>query len=77
MSANFQVDISEAKKFQTIWTFNGVAIPLPPEAAVFAKDFANVVLRNFILMCQQQARDAAVKSEAHPQQKQIIVEGVR
>jgi len=76
MSANFQVDISDAKKFQTIWTFNGVSLPLPPEASFFARDFANVVLKNFILMCQQQARDAAAKSETHPQQKQIIVEGV-
>ena len=77
MSANFMVDVTEAKKFQAVWNFNGVALPLPPEAAHFAKDFANVVLRNFILMCQQQAKDAAAKTVDHPQQRTLIVEGVR
>jgi hypothetical protein len=57
MGAFFEVDIVEAQKFQSVWDFRGVAIPLPPEAAYFARDFANVVIRNFIELCQQQAKE--------------------
>ena len=72
MGAAFAVGIDEAQKFQRVWNYHGVAIPLPPEAAHFAKDFANVVLRNFIDMCQKEAQEAA---RLQPK-KQLIVEGV-
>jgi hypothetical protein len=43
---------------------------LPPEAAQFATDFSNVVLRNFVEMMQQQAKAQQPVSE-----KKLIIEG--
>ena len=74
MGAEFIVSVEEAQAFQTVWNYHGVAVPFPPQAAHFAKDFANVVLRNFIEMCQKQAQEAA---KNQPAPKQLIVEGVR
>lgn len=68
MPAIFNVPLADAQKFQTIWTYKGIALMLPPESAQFACDFANVVLRNFIAMCQQQTQEAPVK------EKQLIIE---
>ena len=72
-TAIFKVTVEEAKKFQTVWTYHGLAIPLPPEAANYATDFANTVLKSFIEMCKEQAKEAA-KSQLPP--KQLIVEGI-
>jgi hypothetical protein len=71
----FKVELIEAQKFQKIWTLNGLAVLLPPEAANFAKDFANVVLNNFIGMCQAQATQAAAKA-AEENKSRIITEGL-
>jgi hypothetical protein len=70
----FKVELVEAQKFQKIWTQRGLAVLLPPEASQFATDFANVVLNNFIGMCQAQATQAAVKA-AEAQKPRIIIEG--
>ena len=72
MGANFTVSIEEAQAFQTVWNYKGVAVPFPPQAAHFAKDFANVVLRNFVDACQKQAQEAAKLQPKH----QLIVEGI-
>ena len=72
MGASFAVDVAEAHNFHKVWTYKGVAIPLPPEAAYLCRDFANVVLKNFIDMCQKQAQEA----EKLQSQKQLIVEGI-
>jgi len=69
----FKVSLEDAQKFQTVWTYKGLAIPLPKEAAQYATDFANIVLRNFIAMCQEQAKEAA-KSQIPA--KQLIAEGL-
>jgi hypothetical protein len=69
MPATFSVPLQDAQNFQKVWTNRGIAIVLPAEAAQFATDFANIVLRNFIAMCQQQAQEAPV-----PEQK-LIIEG--
>jgi len=53
-----------------VWTYKGVALPLPPEASSFAADFANVVLRNFVEMMQQQA-----KAQQPVAEKKLIIEG--
>jgi hypothetical protein len=72
MQATFKVPLSDAQNFQKIWTNKGIAIVLPPEAAQFAMDFANVVLRNFIEMVKtQQAQEAKPVEE-----KKLIIEGV-
>lgn len=70
----FKVELVEAQKFQKIWTQRGLAVLLPPEASQFATDFANVVLNNFIGMCQAQATQAAAKA-AEAQTPKIIIEG--
>lgn len=70
---SFSVPLEDAQNFQKIWTNNGIAVLLPPEASVFARDFANVVLRNFIQMCQEQASQTKIVEK----EKKIIMEGVR
>jgi hypothetical protein len=69
MPAMFSVPLQDAQNFQKVWTNRGIAIVLPAEAASMACDFANVVLRNFIAMCQQQAQEAPVP------EKKLIIEG--
>ena len=68
--AGFKVERIEAEKFSKIWNKSGIAIILGPEAIDFATDFSNVVLNNFITMCQDQAVAAAKKS-----QEKLIIEG--
>ena len=68
---SFQVELKEAQNFARIWNKGGVTILLTPEAVEFAKDFANVVLNNFAMLCQEQVKVEAQKP------KQLIVEGVR
>ena len=72
MGASFAVDVAEAHNFHKVWTYRGLSIPISLEAEHFAKDFANVVLKNFIDTCQKQAQEAA---KLQPQ-KQLIIEGV-
>lgn len=48
----------EASQFATVWTRNGIVLPLNSAAIDFATDFANVVLSNFISMCERQANAA-------------------
>lgn len=71
-TAHFKVDKKEAEAFAKIWNQKGVSILLTDSSIQFAADFANVVLRNFIEMCQNQV--VAKQKPATP--KQIIVEGI-
>lgn len=71
----FKVQRVEAEKFSKIWNKGGISIILTPEAVDFATDFANVVLNNFIMMCQAQATQAAAKA-AEAQKPKIILEGI-
>ena len=72
----FKVERIEAEKFSKVWNKGGISIILNPEAIDFARDFANVVLNNFIMMCQAEATQAAAKA-AEAQKPKIILEGVR
>jgi hypothetical protein len=69
---SFKVERVEAEKFSKVWNKGGISIILSPEAIDFAADFSNVVLNNFIGMCQKQAEEAAKLQKP----KQIIIEGV-
>lgn len=62
----------EAKKFGAVWHHNGVNIILNDSHHKFAEDFANVVLRNFVLQCQAQAA-AALKAVKEQEAKSKIV----
>jgi hypothetical protein len=65
------VNKSEAETFAKIWNQGGVSILLSDSAIQFATDFSNIVLRNFIDMCREQAElEAKVKSQ------KIMVEGL-
>jgi Recombination endonuclease VII len=68
----FKVKLEEAVNFSKVWSYNGVSIPITKEEAQYATDFANVVLRNFIDMCQEQAK--AAQKAAEP--KKLIIEGL-
>jgi hypothetical protein len=71
----YRVERIEAEKFSKVWNKGGVTIILTPEAIDFARDFANIVLNNFVTMCQAQAQQAAAKA-AEAQKPKIIVEGI-
>lgn len=59
MAQQYQVQLSEAKRFATVWKSPaGLIVNIGEIECKFATDFANVVLHNFILMCQQQAAAA-------------------
>jgi hypothetical protein len=68
----YKVNRIEAEKFSKIWNKGGISILLSPEAIDFATDFSNVVLNNFIHMCQEQV----VTAKQQESKKQIIVEGI-
>jgi hypothetical protein len=70
----YKVERIEAEKFSKVWNRGGISIILTPEAVDFARDFANVVLNNFIQMCQQQALEAQKAEEKA--KKPLIIEGV-
>ena len=57
-----QVTKIDTEGFSKQWTHNGLAIVLNDVHIQFATDFANIVLRNFVLQCAAQA-DAAIKAQ--------------
>jgi 4-hydroxyphenylpyruvate dioxygenase-like putative hemolysin len=71
----YKVERVEAEKFAKVWNKGGITIILSAEALDFATDFSNVVLNNFIGMCQAQATQAAAKA-AEAQKPKIILEGI-
>lgn len=68
----YKVQRQEAANFAKVWNHKGVALVIQDAHIEFATDFANVVLRNFIQMCQQQVTNA---NSAKPEPKKLIVEG--
>lgn len=71
----FKVNRIEAENFSKVWNKGGVTIILSAEALDFATDFSNVVLNNFIMMCQAQQVQAAAKA-AEANKSKIIMEGI-
>lgn len=71
----YKVERKEAESFSKVWNKNGITILLTPEAVDFATDFSNVVLNNFIALCQQEALKAQAKA-AESMKPKIIVEGI-
>jgi len=72
MPLGFKVEKKEAEVFAKIWSDKGIAILLPDSAIQFATDFANVVLRNFIDLCQQEA----LQKQKLEKKKEIVLEGL-
>jgi len=54
-----QVDRKSVEGFAKIWNLNGVALLLNDAHIDFARDFANVTLRNFVTMVAQQQMAAS------------------
>jgi hypothetical protein len=71
---SFRVERIEAEKFSKVWNKSGIQILLTPESIDFAADFANVVLNNFIKMCEENAKVQQKLEEAA--KPKLIVEGV-
>lgn len=67
-SSTYKIDRREAESFARVWTRNGIAIPLSLASVDFATDFANVVLNNFIVMCEQKA----IKAKQAAARKMVI-----
>ena len=69
----FKVEKKEAINFAQIWSNKyGLVLPLDDNAIQFATDFSNIVLNNFIQMCQKEAEERIKASNKKP----IIIEGV-
>ena len=67
----FKIERAEAAKFAQIWRSKGGLVGTLNETSVdFATDFANVVLRNFITMCAERAKQAQKPPE--PESKLIV-----
>ena len=69
MQPVFSIDKKDAQKFSQVWNYKGLAVPLLDAHVQFATDFANIVLKNFVIQCQQQALVAKQQAE-----KKLIVE---
>jgi hypothetical protein len=66
----YKVEKTEAQNFSKVWRSKGGLVGTLDDFAVgFATDFANVVLRNFILMCQQQVNNA---KQPEPEKKLLV-----
>lgn len=68
-----QISRNETLKFAQAWTHKGVAIPMKDVHIDFAYDWANIVLKNFIAMVQQ---DAAKKRAAEEAKKLVLTDAV-
>jgi hypothetical protein len=66
-----QVSREEVLKFAHVWTHKGVAIPMKDVHIDFTRDFANVVLRNFIAMVQA---DSAKKRQQEEAKKLVLTD---
>jgi len=71
----YKIERPETEKFSRVWNKGGIQIILTPEAIDFATAWANVVLNNFVQMCQTEAA-AAAKKAAEPEKSKIIMEGI-
>ena len=60
----FKVERAQAEGFAKVWkTPGGIHLAMTPASLQFATDFANVVLRGFIEMCQLQTQAAKTVAE--------------
>lgn len=73
---SFKIERKEAESFSRQWNKGGITILLSPEAIDFATDFANVAIRSFIALCQQDAAQQAAQA-AERQKPKLILEGIR
>jgi hypothetical protein len=70
----YKIEKTEAEKFAKVWRSKGGLVgTLDAFSIAFATDFANVVLMNFIAMCQQQVKQAQAQIQAP--EKKLILEG--
>lgn len=74
LQAVFTVDAKEAGRFAQMWTYNGLAVPVGPEHLQFATDFANIALKNFLLMVQNRTRAATTPVQTIEQKADPIIE---
>lgn len=62
-----QVPRQDAENFAKVWNHKGIAIPMSDAHIDFATDFANITLKSFIIMCQNQVK-AAIETAKKPQE---------
>lgn len=67
-SVPLSVSLKDTIGFSKVYTQNGLAVFLNDASMQFATDFANVVLNNFINLCNERAEAAKAKAllEAEP-----------
>ncbi len=67
------VDIKQAEGFGKVWHHNGVGIILNDSHYKFARDFANVVLRNFVQMCEAEVKKNYEAEQAAAKKSEIVL----
>jgi hypothetical protein len=68
------VSVKDTQGFAKVWTHNGLAMVINDVAIQFATDYANVVINNFIRLCEERSIAAQQKALAEAAPK-ITLEG--
>lgn len=68
----YKISLADTQSFARVWTRNGIAILMQDVHMEFATDFANLVLANFIEMCQKDAAAAQRKREAEAAPRVVL-----
>lgn len=66
-----QVPLADAANFAKVWTYGGLVVPLQDVHVRFASDYANIVLRNFVMQAAM-ARLMQAQKESMPQPKLVV-----
>ena len=65
------MSLNDAEGFAKVWNKSGITIILDKTAKEFARDFANIVLKSYVLDQLRSAMQAKAAAEAQPK----ILEG--
>jgi hypothetical protein len=72
-----QVPRQEVINFSKVWTKGGIVVPMQDIHIDFAVDFANVVLKSFVLQCHAQVQAAVLKAQQTMVQEAANFTGVQ
>ena len=70
------VPVADTAAFAKVWTYHGVVIPMQDAHIQFTNDYANLVLKNFIVQATMANLQRAAQQAEQQKPKQLIIEGV-
>jgi hypothetical protein len=68
------VPLADAKGFSKVWKYKGLCVPIDDVYVQFASDYANIVLKNFVVQATM-ANIAAAQKAAQEAKPKILMEG--